>query len=185
MRVPILLLGAALVLAAPASAQTVVTVGIGLAQDCFLYAKLGKDAASGVDICNQAIARDVLTGKDKAATYDNRGIILDVMGRTDMAADDFNRAIALDPGLGDPHVNLGSILIKKHQYADALDQINKGLDLGVSYSHIGYFDRAVAEQMMGRFKEAYYDYKKVLEIEPGYAGATERLRDFTVIRSPG
>ena len=78
----------------------------------------------------------------------------------------FNAAIAMDPSLGDPYVNLGAMLIKKGQHEDALVQINKGIDLGMAFPHIGYYDRAVAEQMLGRFKEAYYDYKKVLELEP-------------------
>ena len=180
MKIYSLLLGAGLVLATAASAQTVVTIGSGLAHDCYLAAKYGIDLRSGVDTCNAAIAHDALDKKNKAATYDNRGIVLDALGRTDMAAGDFNRSIALDPGLGDPYVNLGSMLIKQKQYAEALAQINKGLDVGMSFPHIGYYDRAVAEQIMGRFTEAYYDYKKVLEIEPNYTPATERLKDFTV-----
>jgi tetratricopeptide (TPR) repeat protein len=86
--------------------------------------------------------------------------------------------------LGDPYVNLGAMLIKKGQYAEALVQINKGIDLGMAFPHIGYYDRAVAEQMLGRYKEAYYDYKKVLELEPNFAMASERLKDFTVTRVP-
>ena len=184
MKVHILLLGAALALASAATAQTVVTRGVGLSHDCFIFAKLGKDPRAGVETCNLAIIQEALNTKDRAATYDNRGILLDMMGRTDPAAEDFNRAIALDPTLGDPYVNLGSMLIKKRQYAESLEKINKGLDLGVSFPHIGYYDRAVAEEMMGRYKEAYFDYKKVLEIEPDYTEATERLKDFTVVRTP-
>jgi tetratricopeptide (TPR) repeat protein len=126
----------------------------------------------------------LLTRKDKAGTYDNRGVILDMLGRTEEAAADFNMAIALDPNLGDPYVNLGAMLIKKGQHEEALTQINKGIDLGMAFAHIGYYDRAVAEQMLGRFKEAYYDYKKVLELEPNFTMASERLKDFTVTRTP-
>jgi hypothetical protein len=54
----------------------------------------------------------------------------------------------------------------------------------MAFPHIGYYDRAVAEQLLGRYKEAYYDYKKVLELEPSFAIASERLKDFTVIRVP-
>jgi hypothetical protein len=38
--------------------------------------------------------------------------------------------------------------------------------------------------MLGRYKEAYYDYKKVLELEPNFAMASERLKDFVVTRVP-
>jgi tetratricopeptide (TPR) repeat protein len=165
---------------AAAQAQTVVTRGVGLSHDCYIYARAGNDPRSGVEACNEALKQEMLTIKDQAATHDNRGVMLDAMGRVDEAADDFNTAIRQDPGLGDPHVNLGSMLIKKQQYEVALAHINKGLDLGMSFPHIGYYDRAIAEQMMGRYKEAYYDYRKVLELEPNYQAATERLKDFTV-----
>jgi len=168
----------------PAQSQTIVSRGIGLAHDCFTIAKSGRDPRGGVDTCNQALREEMLTIKDKAATYDNRGVMLDRLGRTEAASDDFNAAIRLDPTLGDPYVNLGSMMIKQRKLAEALDHINKGLDLGMSFPHIGYYDRAVAEQLMGRYKDAYYDYKKVLELEPAFVQAGERLKDFTVIRTP-
>jgi tetratricopeptide (TPR) repeat protein len=173
-----------LMAAMPAAAQTTVSLGRGYAHDCFAYAKAGTDPHGGVDVCDQALKDEVLTSKDRAATYDNRGVMLDQLGKNDMAADDFHRAISLNEALGDAHVNLGSVLIKQRRYPDALDEINKGLDLGMSFPHIGYFDRGIAEEMMGQFKESYFDFKKVLEIEPNYAPAVERLKDFTVTTVP-
>lgn len=170
--------------ATKAQAQVVMTVGTGQAHQCFLYAKSGTNLQQGVLTCDGALEHDVLSKKDRAGTYDNRGVILDLMGHTQKAADDFNASIALDPTLGDPYVNLGAMLIKKGQHEEALVQINKGLELGMAFPHIGYYDRAVAEQMLGRYKEAYYDYKKVLELEPNFTMASERLKDFTVIRVP-
>ncbi|HWU55872.1 MAG TPA: tetratricopeptide repeat protein, partial [Rhizomicrobium sp.] len=167
-----------------AGAQVVLTVGTGQAHQCFLYAKSGTNLLQGVTTCDGALEHDALSKKDRAGTYDNRGVINDLLGRTEKAADDFNMAIELDPTLGDPYVNLGAMLIKKGQHEAALVQINKGLDLGMAFPHIGYYDRAVAEQMLGRYKEAYYDYKKVLELEPNFAMASERLKDFTVVRVP-
>jgi tetratricopeptide (TPR) repeat protein len=185
MRASILLLSAALTLAVTAAqAQTVITLGSGRARDCYIYAKVGTQLREGVTVCTAALEHDVLMKKDRAGTLDNRGVMLDQLGRTSEAADDFNMAITLDPNLGDPYVNLGAMLIKKGQHEAALTQINKGLDLGMGFPHIGYYDRAVAEQMLGRYKEAYYDYKKVLEIEPDFAMAATRLKDFTVTRVP-
>ncbi len=173
-----------LLVCGPAGAQTVVSMGKGYAHDCFVYAKAGVDPFDGVDVCNQALKDEVLTTKDRAATLDNRGVMLDMLGKVDKAADDFHEAIKLNETLGDPHVNLGSMLIKERRYSDAMDEINKGLELGMSFPHIGYYDRAIAEEMTGSYKEAYYDYKKVLEIEPDYAPATERLKDFIVTTTP-
>jgi tetratricopeptide (TPR) repeat protein len=168
----------------PAGAQTIVTLGKGYAHDCFIYAKAGTDPYDGVEVCNEALKDEVLTIKDRAATYDNRGVMLDLLGKTENAIDDFHMASALNASLGDPHVNLGSMLIKERRYSDALTEINKGLNLGMSFPHIGYYDRAIAEELIGSYTESYHDFKKVLEIEPDYAPASERLKDFTVTTVP-
>jgi tetratricopeptide (TPR) repeat protein len=73
--------------------------------------------------------------------------------------------------MGDAYVNLGSMMIKKRQFPEALDQINKGLALGMSLPHVGYYDRTLAHQALGQFKEAYFDYKKALELEPTFQQA--------------
>jgi tetratricopeptide (TPR) repeat protein len=181
---PVVALLVAGLLVSKAQAQSVISVGTGQAHQCFIYAKSGTNLLQGVVTCTGALEQDILSKKDRAGTFDNRGVVLDLLGRTQQAADDFNMAINLDPTLGDPYVNLGAMLIKKGQHEDALVQINKGLELGMAFPHIGYYDRAVAEQMLGRYKEAYYDYKKVLELEPNFTMASERLKDFVVTRVP-
>jgi tetratricopeptide (TPR) repeat protein len=184
-RIFLALMAASLLTAVPkAQAQVVISVGTGQAHQCFLYAKSGTNLLQGTLTCTGALEHDMLSKKDRAGTYDNRGVINDLLGRTEKAAADFNMAIQLDPTLGDPYVNLGAMMIKKGQYEESLVQINKGLDLGMAFPHIGYYDRAVAQQMLGRYKEAYYDYKKVLELEPNFAMAEERLKDFVVTRVP-
>src|SRR3954465_6823052 len=110
---PGLLLAAGALMPMAAHAQTIVSMGKGLAHDCFIYAKAGVDPYDGVEVCNQSIDREALTIKDRAATYDNRGVMLDLLGRLEKASDDFHHSIALDPRLGDPYVNLGSVLIKQ------------------------------------------------------------------------
>ncbi|HVZ28295.1 MAG TPA: hypothetical protein VG798_06525 [Rhizomicrobium sp.] len=188
MKVRILLILAALAAPAfapvPAWGQSIVTRGVGLAHDCYIYAKIGRDPRDGVETCDRSLLEEALTRKDKAATYDNRGVMLDLLGRTEAAEADFDQAIALNPELGDAYINRGSMLIKRRRLDEALDNINKGLTLGSAFPHIGYYDRALAEELLGRYLEAYHDYKKVLELQPDYAPAVERLKDFTVVRKP-
>lgn len=169
---------------ATAQAQVIVTLGSGHAHDCFIHAKTGEQPRQGLAVCNTALAYDALDRKNRAGTYDNRGVVLNIMSRTEEARADFNKAIELDPDLGDAYVNLGAMLIKQGRHEEALVQINTGIDLGMAFLHIGYYNRAVAEQILGRYKEAYYDYKKALEIEPNFRLASERLKDFTVTRTP-
>jgi tetratricopeptide (TPR) repeat protein len=166
-----------------ALAQTVVSRGVGLSHDCFIAAKIGRNPRSGVDICDKALREEMMNLRNQAATHDNRGVLLDGLGRTGDATEDFNAAIRLDPTLGDTYVNLGSMMIKQRRLDEALIHINKGLDLGMSFPHIGYFNRAVAEELLGRYRDAYYDYKKALELEPQFEQASERLKDFKVTRA--
>lgn len=181
------LFAAVLTLTVPvaAQAQIIVSMSSGRAHDCFTFAKAGVKAREGVQICDAALRYDSLNARDKAATYGNRGVLLNLTDQPDRAESDFKAAIRIDPKLGDPYVNLGSMLIRKKQFVEAIEQINKGLELGMSFPHIGYYDRALAYDYLGRFKEAYFDYNKVLEYEPGFKLASDRLKDFTVTRTPG
>jgi tetratricopeptide (TPR) repeat protein len=179
MKLKIMFLAMTVMTSAGAQAQIVVSEGTGPARDCFVHARFGFDPAAGIKACTIALSQP-LAASDRAATYDNRGIILNRRGRTDEAASDFDRAIALQPDLGDAYVNRGSILIKKKLYEEALVQTNKGLALGISFPEIGYYNRALALEQLGRYQEAYADYKKALALEPNFTLASERLTNFVV-----
>jgi len=183
MKLLVLVFGMTVLATAGATAQVVVSEGDGAGHDCYMYARFGREQAKALKVC--AIALDQgLSVNDRAATFDNRGIILNRLDRFDDAASDFSRAIALRPDLGDAYINLGSVLIRRKSYEEALVQINKGMTLGASFPQFGYYDRALALELLGRYKEAYYDYKKALEIEPNFTLASERLKDFTVTTVP-
>ncbi len=185
MRVFAITIAAALTLSGAASAQTVVSTGSGLAHECFIHAKAGTKPREGVRLCDLAFKQDRLNTHDKAATYDNRGVLLNMINEVDRAEADFKSAIGLDPSLGDPHVNLGSMLIRKKRFQEAIAQIDKGLALGMSFPQIGYYNRAMAWDYLGRYREAYADYRKALEYDPSFTLASERLKDFIVTRAPG
>jgi len=138
----LMLLGMTVLGLASAQAQITVSQGSGPGQECYRHARFGFDPIAGIKACDLALEQ-VLTISDRAATYDNRGVILNQAGRSDEAGEDFAKAIALQPDLGDPYINSGSVLIKKKLYEDALVQINKGLALGVSMPQVGYYDRAL------------------------------------------
>ena len=72
------------------------------------------------------------------------------------------------------------------RYDEALADISKGIELGMSYPDIGYFNRGVAEELTGQFKASYYDFKHVLELEPNFTRASDQLKNFTVtVVKPG
>jgi len=167
-----------------ASAQVVVSIGHSRANSCYVAAKTGFAPEDGIKVCEEALRDDNLSPMDRAATYDNRGILENALGKFDRAMLSFNAAIAANQALGDAYVNRGVVLIQQKKYEDALADINKGIGFGMAFLHIGYYNRAVAEELVGRYSDAYYDYMHALELEPSFAAARERLKFFRVIR-PG
>ncbi len=178
------LLGAALLLL-PAHAQALVlVVGNALAHDCYLSAKAGSQPLVGLTTCDEALREAALTPDQRAGTYINRGVIEAALNRIDDAMQDYNEGIRIKPDLGDGYVDRGAALIRLKRYDDAMADINKGMGLGLSFEHVGYYNRGVAEFYMGRIKESYYDYKKALEIAPDFKPAAEQLKNFVVTRVP-
>ena len=176
------LLGAALLLI-PARAHALVTVvGAGLAHDCFLIAKMGNEPVKGIATCDEALAEEALDPQQRAGTYINRAVMKAALGRIDDAMRDYDQGITLKPDLGDGYVDRGAALIMLKRYDEAMADINKGIGLGLSYAHVGYYNRAVAEFYLGRISESYFDYKKTLEIAPDFAPALAQLKNFTVTR---
>jgi tetratricopeptide (TPR) repeat protein len=171
-------------LAAPAQALVMV-IGNQLAHDCFTMAKSGVDPINAIATCNSALENEPLTPHDRAGTYVNRGAIEISLNRVDDAMGDYNTGISIMPTLADAFVDRAGAYIMKHQYDLALADVNHGIDLGPSYPFVGYYNRAVAEQLTGQLKDAYLDYQKTLQLEPKFFPAAERLKDFVVTRKDG
>jgi tetratricopeptide (TPR) repeat protein len=178
------LLGAVILLIPAHAHALVVVLGTGLARDCFLIAKAGNDPHAGIATCNEALLEAALDTHQRAGTYINRGVMEAALGRENDALRDYEQGITIMPELGDGYVDRGAALITFKRYDEAIADINKGMALGLSYEHLGYYDRGVAEFYLGRIKESYYDYKKALEIAPDFAPAAAQLKNFTVVKVP-
>jgi len=79
---------------------------------------------------------------------------------------------------------VGAALIKLKRYDEAMADIDKGIGLGQTYEHVGYYNRGVAEFFLGRITQSYYDFKKASEIAPEFTPAREQLKNFVVTRVP-
>ena len=74
--------------------------------------------------------------------------------------------------------------IRLDQPGQALQNIQKGLSLGISQPALGYYDLAVAQEELGQYTDAYHNYKYALTLDPDLAAATEALTRFRVISGP-
>jgi tetratricopeptide (TPR) repeat protein len=172
-----------LLAALPAQAQVTVSMGSGAAHDCYLTAKTGLRPRDGLASCTAALDH-VLSAADRAATLVNRGVIQDALKAYAAAWSDYNGALRINPDLGDAYLNRGAALMRMQKSEEGIVDIRKGMALGVSLPQVGYYDLAVAEENLGRLKEAYFDYKRAVAADPAYQPALDALKFFKVEVKP-
>jgi tetratricopeptide (TPR) repeat protein len=170
-------------LSAPANAFVVV-IGNQLAHDCYIAAKTGADPKDGIATCDSALVNEALTTHDRAGTFVNRGTMEIALNRVPQAMADYDQGIQIMPTLGDSYVDRAGAYIYTHQYALAIADANKGIELGPSLPFVGYYNRAVAEHLSGDLQHAYFDYQKTLDLEPRFTPASDQLKGFVVTKRP-
>jgi tetratricopeptide (TPR) repeat protein len=72
--------------------------------------------------------------------------------------------------------------VGEERYSEGLDQIDKGLALGVKDPEKALFNRAMAHEGLGDMKAAYQDYSKAAELNPAWDAPKNELARFTVRR---
>ena len=165
------------------SANALVEVrGEGSAHACFMAVEARQAPNVGIAICNKALSEERIS--DRASTLVNRGVFEFAKGQTDEALADFEAGIKLMPELGDAYADRGVLMISLHRYDEALADISKGIALGLSRPHLGYYNRATAEESLGKNLDAYHDFKHVLDLEPSYTQASEQLKRYKVTITP-
>lgn len=167
-----------------AADAAVEVLGDGPARLCFLAANDGRYSADDVAICTRALTSELVVGRDRAATYINRGVIRLARREYDDAIADFGEGIAVRPQMGEGFLNRGATLIALNRFREALDDINRGLDLGISKPAIGYYDRAIANEALGNVRAAYDDYRQALTLAPDFERASKQLERFKVVDKP-
>lgn len=174
----------AMLCAVPSANAAVTVLGPGPAQQCFQIAEYGGDVHDGIQRCTFAL-NTALSISDRAATFVNRGVLRLSLHENEQALTDINMGISIDPELGDAYVDRGAASIALGHYEEALADLNKGIALGVHRPEVAYYDRAIIDEHNGDIRAAYNDYKKALEIVPGFGPALEELKRFRVVHSDG
>lgn len=166
-----------------ASAHAAVTVfGNGQAHDCSEAAFKGKSDPASIRNCDAALEDEVLSNKDRAGTYINRGVMYLRLGDMVQARKDFDESIKVDDKIGEAWINRGAVSVAEKRYADGLADINQGLTLGVISPEKAYYNRALAYEGLDDDKSAYLDYQQALTIKPDWQLPQQQLLRFTVTR---
>ncbi len=186
-RLGISAVAAALAASIAGPAQGAVTViGGGLARDCYEaveYARVSTGEA--IDICDLALEQEVLTRRNRAATYTNRGILFMREGRNDRALADYQRSLTLMPLL-ETKVNLGAALYGLKRYNEALQALNEGIASDSANARAtGFYNRALTYEKLGNVEAAYEDFRAAVEVKPDFEAAQRQLTRFTVVPVDG
>jgi tetratricopeptide (TPR) repeat protein len=174
-------LAATLLCAAPASASTLV-IGGGAAKECADAAIGGRSDNASVTRCTLALETEILSFRDRARTYVNRGVLQLRQRDYAGAVGDFDAASKIDPNLGEAYVNRGAAYVGSSRYGEGLVEIDQGLALGVKDPQKAYFNRAIAHENLGDVTAAYRDYTKAAELDPQWDAPKNELTRFTVKR---
>jgi tetratricopeptide (TPR) repeat protein len=167
--------------AGTAGASTLI-IGNGSAQECSDAALKGRSDNRSVLACTTALEVENLNFRDRARTYVNRGVLQMRQREFQAARADFDAAAEIDPGLGEAYVNRGATFVGEERYREGVEQIDKGLTLGVKDPEKAFFNRGLAYEGLGDIKAAYKDYSRAAELKPEWLAPKTELARFTVKR---
>jgi tetratricopeptide (TPR) repeat protein len=172
--------------AGAAPAQGAVTVvGGGMARDCYEAVEFTRISTSeAIKVCDLALEQEVLSRRNRAATYTNRGILHMREGRNERALSDYQRSLSLMPLL-ETKVNLGAALYGLKRYPEALNVLSEGIGTESATARAtGFYNRALTYEKLGNVEAAYYDFRAALEANPEFEPARKQLSRFTVVPAP-
>jgi tetratricopeptide (TPR) repeat protein len=159
---------------------SVTVIGGGLAEACSKAALSGKTEARFERTCTDALETEMLSPRDRAGTFINRGVLKLRRAAFEAAIKDFNAAVSLQPAMGEAYVNRGAASIGEHRYAESLQDLNKAISLGTEEPAKAYYNRALAYEGLDDVKSAYFDYQKAEELSPDWEAPKEQLVRFHV-----
>ena len=80
------------------------------------------------------------------------------------------------------YVNRGATLVGEDRFREGVEQIDKGLSLGVKDPEKAFFNRGLANEALGDLQAAYRDYSRAAELKPDWAAPKTELARFSVKR---
>jgi tetratricopeptide (TPR) repeat protein len=163
-----------------AARAAVTVIGGGQAEACSKAAKAGKADTPSEKLCTEALETEMLSVRDRAGTFVNRGVLKLRRLNFEAATKDFDAAVSLQPAMGEAYINRGAASIGEHRYAESLPDLNKAIALGVDEPAKAYFNRALAYEGLDDVKSAYFDYQKAVELNPDWQAPKDELVRFHV-----
>ena len=168
-------------LAVPAAAAVTV-LGATSARLCYEAAEArSSPSESSINRCDDALQGEALTEYEMVATYVNRGILKLRRGRIDDAIEDFDTAIARNPDEPESYLNKGMATLRlPNGWDEAVPLFDAAIAKETRRPAVAYYGRAVANELGGRLKQAYLDYRQASRIDPEWRDPQTEMARFTV-----
>jgi tetratricopeptide (TPR) repeat protein len=182
-RVDFLFTAAAAAIALPAAANAAVTVvGDSAARLCYEAAdSRSLSTGAGIARCDEALKLESLGSYETVATFVNRGILKMRSHQIDEAIADFDRAISDDPNQAEAYLNKGMALLQRDTgHVEAVPLFSAAIEKNTRRPAIAYYGRGVANELSGKIKQAYLDYKQASVLDPRWRDPKAELSRFTV-----
>jgi tetratricopeptide (TPR) repeat protein len=174
-------------LAFPAAAHAqyaMLVFGTGPAASCYEQVKAKRINLSTLEICNTALKDDTLSAKNRAATYNNRGIVNMRSGNRAAAERDYEAALRISPNIAETQINLGAMFYANEMFTEAVTVLNEGVKAEDSGARaVAHYNRALSLEKLGEIDEAYADLQAALRLNPELAVASEQIARYRVERS--
>jgi tetratricopeptide (TPR) repeat protein len=160
-----------------------VTIGDSYARGCFEAATNGRSLKQGLRVCNSALIDETLALEHRAATFVNRGVVQMQARKLEAAIVDFDEAIRLRPETAEAYINKAIALQRIGGRDDeAVTLLSEGLVRNPMRPEIAYYQRAMANEELGRVRAAYEDYSRAAALAPDWPDPAEQLQRFQVVR---
>lgn len=180
MRSYFLFAAAALVAASPATGAVSV-IGNSYARMCYEAAESRVPSMSALRTCDEALREDSLSNADMVATFVNRGILKARVGNIEQAIADYDEALSRDPDQPEAYLNKGFALLHlPAAEAQAKPMFDTALAKKTRRPELAYYGRAVAHELNGDVKAAYYDYRQASRLDPKWRDPKTELARFKV-----
>jgi len=151
----------------------------GYAQGCYqasLFAA-GSGIANddGIADCNRALEEQLLSPRDRAATYLNRGVLRVAAGDYVSAVADYRRAEELNPQAPEIYLNQANLWFMSGRYEEAIALYDRALHMNMRQLEVLYFNRGMAHEHRGDLQQAMADYQAALALTPEWERVSKRL----------
>lgn len=155
--------------------------GTGSARTCYDLVKAKRINVTTLQTCTDALKDDTLSPRNRAATYNNRGIVNMRTGNRPAAERDYEAALRITPNISETQINLGAMFYANEMYTEAVTVLNEGVKAeDVTSRAVAHYNRALSLEKLGEVEEAYADLQAAVRLNPQLEAASQQLSRYSV-----